>query len=294
MRHLANLVGALAVALAVQACVVHDTPVNMGYGYGYASGTASVGQPNPYEVSSMPPEPLYEQMTPSPGAGFVWIDGYWHWNGYEWVWVSGRWEQQQDGYVYVQPYYDYETFVYTPGYWSRPEQAPHGWHVRPRHDGRPAMVSPPSGYRPPTGTGTPPPGGSRPPTRPGGVQPPSPRGIAPQPPIYEGPTRVVPPHDVQWQPTPAPVVPIGGEPVVRPPPPPQPPAQPYEPAPIYSRPGGPPPRASAPPTMPPPGAPPPMVPRPTAPPPVQHPTAPAPAPARPGQAQPAHPVHSPQ
>ena len=67
----------------------------------------SVGTPSPYYVSSMPPEPLYEQMSASPGYGYVWIDGYWHWNGYEWTWVSGRWERQQEGYVYVQPYYDY-------------------------------------------------------------------------------------------------------------------------------------------------------------------------------------------
>ena len=83
-----------------------------------------IGTPSPYYVASLPPEPLYEQMSASPGYGYVWIDGYWHWNGYEWAWVSGRWERQQEGYVYVQPYYDNVagSFVYTPGYWSRPEQ----------------------------------------------------------------------------------------------------------------------------------------------------------------------------
>src|SRR5262245_50435375 len=102
--------GAAALLWALQACVVHDTPpVNPGYGYGYGPlprsqqdyANTSVGEPTPNYVASMPPEPLYEQMTPSPGEGSVWIDGYWHWNGYEWVWVNGRWERQQIGYVYV-------------------------------------------------------------------------------------------------------------------------------------------------------------------------------------------------
>src|SRR5690349_12137554 len=84
--------GALLVSLA--ACVVHDTPpVNPGYGYDYGYGppggrqqpyvNPSVGEPEPNYVSSMPPEPLYEQMTPAPGQDSVWIDGYWHWNSYE-------------------------------------------------------------------------------------------------------------------------------------------------------------------------------------------------------------------
>ena len=134
-------------------------PVNNGYGYGYGQpayqASVSVGTPSPYYVSSMPPEPLYEQMTASPGYGYVWIDGYWHWNGYEWTWVSGRWERQQEGYVYVQPYYDYVggSYVYTPGYWSRPDRVPSGWQVRDHRDGRPSVVAPPPGWH------TPPPAG---------------------------------------------------------------------------------------------------------------------------------------
>src|ERR1043165_5471667 len=140
-RRFAARIGGFALLLGLQACVVHDTPpVNPGYGgYGYGPpppqqdyANTSVGDPPPYPVSSMPPEPLYEQMTPSPSDGSVWIDGYWHWNGYEGVWVNGRWEREHLGYVYVEPYYDYsgEQFIYTPGYWTRPERIPHGWNVR--------------------------------------------------------------------------------------------------------------------------------------------------------------------
>ena len=146
----------LASATLVACVVPAAQPVNTGYGYGYGEtpnvqANVSVGTPNPYYVSSMPPEPLYEQMTASPGYGYVWIDGYWHWNGYEWVWVSGRWEHQQEGYVYVQPYYDYSggQYVYTPGYWSSHDRVPQGWAVRDHRDGRPPVVAPPSGWHNP-------------------------------------------------------------------------------------------------------------------------------------------------
>ena len=127
MRRLAQWIGLAGLALAAEACVIRETPVNYGYGYassGYAQGGVTVGEPSPYYVSSLPPDPLYETMSSSPGYGYSWIDGYWHWNGYEWVWVSGRWVQAQQGYVYVQPYYDWSDdgrYVYTPGYWSRPD-----------------------------------------------------------------------------------------------------------------------------------------------------------------------------
>src|SRR5687768_6442408 len=135
MRRLLQCLGFAGLAFAAQACVVRDAqPVNSGYGYGYAStnstyasGGIYVGEPSPYYVNSMPPQPLYESMTSSPGYGYVWIDGYWHWSGYEWEWIGGRWVQQQSGYYYVTPYYDYGVdgrYVYTPGYWTRPDRLP--------------------------------------------------------------------------------------------------------------------------------------------------------------------------
>ncbi len=144
---------AIGIAFATQACVVREAPpVNAGY---YPQGriaSAGVATPQPYAVSTLPPDPLFEQMTASPGMGHVWIDGSWHWNGYEWVWVSGRWEQDQSDHVYVQPYYDYsgDTYIYTPGYWSSRERLPRGSIVRDHRDGRPSVVAPrPRPSRPP-------------------------------------------------------------------------------------------------------------------------------------------------
>lgn len=151
IHNLLKLLGAGTLALAANACVIRETPVNYGYGYaqgGYnAQGGVTVGEPAPYYVNDYPPEPLYETMSQSPGYGYAWIDGYWHWNGYEWVWMSGRWVQQQDGYVYVQPYYDWQDdgrYVYYPGYWSEPSRVPSRVKVIDHRDGRPR-----TGYQPP-------------------------------------------------------------------------------------------------------------------------------------------------
>jgi hypothetical protein len=309
-RRLAQLIG---LSIPLGACVVHDTmPVNQGYGYGYGYGAAyqpptTLVTPSSFSVSSMPPEPLYEQMSPSPGYGYVWIDGYWHWNGYEWVWVSGRWERQQEGYVYVQPYYDYVggAYVYTPGYWSRPDRVPSGWQVRDHRDpSRPSSVGPPPGWHTPNppprqvyGGGGPGYPGVRPtqvapepihPVTPGGVEPP----VHPAQPGQQLPGRVVdpvhgapgpgvrptepePPHPV------GPVHPVG----------PEPPRAPADPG--YGRPTAPPPTPVAPPPRP--VAPPPAPPmHPSAPPPPPRPAAPPPPPASHPSAPPpaSHPTHN--
>jgi hypothetical protein len=213
MRRLATWIGFAGLALAADACYVgNPQPVNPGYGYstttgGYASGQITVGESSPYYVTSMPPEPLYEEMSASPGYGYVWIDGFWHWNGSEWVWVSGRWTQEQAGYEYVQPYYGYDTggqVVYYPGYWSRPDQIPQGWNVRDHRDGRPIVVS-----RPPGTTVPPPRGGTGyrpPPGNVGGNPPPRQTpGQAYQPPTYQ-PT---PPNDTHGVPDPHRIPPPG-------------------------------------------------------------------------------------
>ena len=222
MPRVARWIGGIGLATGLAACVVHDTPsVNPGYGDGYGTrgqASVSVGEPTPAYVSGMPPEPLYEQMSEAPGgSGSVWIDGYWHWNGFEWVWVQGRWEQEQPGYVYVEPNYDYngDQYVYTPGYWSQPQRAPRGWNVRDHRDGRPTIVAPPvgsGGYRPPiVGTRHPRPGtvsgpGEHTPHAPGTYHPPRRYGGGTRepggnPPVYD------PRGGMTWRP--APRQPIG-------------------------------------------------------------------------------------
>ena len=46
-----------------------------------------------YYASTPPPPVRYEARGVPPGAGFVWIDGYWGYNGGRYAWVPGRWDR---------------------------------------------------------------------------------------------------------------------------------------------------------------------------------------------------------
>ena len=290
MRRALLFIAVTAVAgVAGGACVANDPPpVNWGYGqygYGYGYGPmgprASVGEPSAEYVSGLPPEPLYEQVPAAPGDGYVWIDGYWHWNGDEWVWVGGRWEQQQDGYVYVEPYYNEVdgSYIYTPGYWRSGANLPSGWIVqRGAGDRRPPVVRPPKTYVPSQGHISPHPiyggeGGRLPP--PVDVPPVERRGPSPYGPVApstgvnqpDGPESYGPPP-VETRPPPPREQP---PPEAREQPPPEarePVAPPREEPPIYSR--EPPPRYVPPPSAPPVERPPVVHGPPPAAPPVQH------------------------
>jgi hypothetical protein len=132
------LVGLGTLALAA-GCIVHETVPD-----GTAGASISVGSTESYWVNSYPPEPLYEVMTPSPGYGYVWIDGYWHWSGYDWSWNSGRWVASRPGYVYVAPHYDYldGRYVYRSSYWSQRSRLPRSVRIRSYRDGRPPTYRP--------------------------------------------------------------------------------------------------------------------------------------------------------
>jgi hypothetical protein len=50
------------------------------------------------------PQIIIENYDPVPG--YIWVQGNWNWNGYEWVWTSGYWAvdtSYQDDYYYSQP-----------------------------------------------------------------------------------------------------------------------------------------------------------------------------------------------
>jgi len=66
------LVCTMAAGLALAGC-----SARVGYGY----------------VTTAPPLPRVEARGVAPGAGFVWIDGFWHWSGNGYAWSPGRWER---------------------------------------------------------------------------------------------------------------------------------------------------------------------------------------------------------
>ena len=60
-----------------------------------------------------PPHPLYfGAIGYAPGPDYVWVDGYWAWDGYQYVWIDGYWA--------LAPY---ANALWTPGFWA------------PRHNG---------------------------------------------------------------------------------------------------------------------------------------------------------------
>jgi hypothetical protein len=64
--------------------------------------------------------PVYDQP-PIPGAGYVWIPGYWAWDGYEYYWTPGYWATPPAvGLYWTPPYWAWTDGDYTfyPGYWG--------------------------------------------------------------------------------------------------------------------------------------------------------------------------------
>jgi len=44
------------------------------------------------EVGGPPPAPIVETVTVAPDPAFIWVGGYWAWNG-RWVWSPGHWDR---------------------------------------------------------------------------------------------------------------------------------------------------------------------------------------------------------
>jgi hypothetical protein len=64
--------------------------------------------------------PVYAQP-PVPGPGYIWIPGYWAWNGTGYYWAPGTWvAPPQVGLLWTPPYWGWSSGVYAfhPGYWG--------------------------------------------------------------------------------------------------------------------------------------------------------------------------------
>jgi hypothetical protein len=68
-----------------------------------------------------PPEYLVEEdQPPPPSAHFVWVPGFWYWDGVQYFWMPGRWVESRPGYVFVRPHWVRSGFywVFAPGGWA--------------------------------------------------------------------------------------------------------------------------------------------------------------------------------
>ena len=79
---------------------------------------AAVGQE--IIVPTAPPLPVTEEVTVSPGAGYIWVGGAWNWVGH-WVWESGHWARPpRPGMIWVPNQFEYRAGkrVFTRGGWK--------------------------------------------------------------------------------------------------------------------------------------------------------------------------------
>lgn len=53
-------------------------------------------------IGTPPPPPRYE-IVPPPRIGYIWVPGYWDWDGRRHAWAAGHWEQSRSGYLYDRP-----------------------------------------------------------------------------------------------------------------------------------------------------------------------------------------------
>lgn len=70
-------------------------------------------------VRVAPPEPIIEMRGAAPGIDFIWIDGYYSWNGVTYIWYPGRW--------YHRPY---PYSIWIGGGWQHHNR---GWRYHPGH-----------------------------------------------------------------------------------------------------------------------------------------------------------------
>ncbi|HEY8096221.1 MAG TPA: YXWGXW repeat-containing protein [Methylobacter sp.] len=73
----------------------------------------AIARPNVDIIIGAPPPPRYERVPPA-RHGYVWVNGYWNWNGHRHVWIGGHWERVRSGYNYHHPEW---------------REGPHGWYL---------------------------------------------------------------------------------------------------------------------------------------------------------------------
>ena len=105
----------------------------------YVESPPPVGeQPEYVIVREAPPAVIVERRSSPPGQGYIWIDGYWHWNSHRYEWQRGHWATPpHERAVWIAPRYErYEQgYRYTPGQWreEQREREREDEHHRDRH-----------------------------------------------------------------------------------------------------------------------------------------------------------------
>ena len=79
-----------------------------------AQAAAAIG----VQIGVAPPAPVIESP-PRFRHGYIWVSGYWSWNGQAYQWIPGHYERERHGYRYVAPSWQWSGsgWVLQPGYW---------------------------------------------------------------------------------------------------------------------------------------------------------------------------------
>ena len=118
MRAFLAFAWASAVLLGLTLPGCHDRDEDRKVVYEERPGPGYVIVPQP------PPRILVERRPAPPGPAYIWVEGYWHWNGKKYVWSRGRWVRPPRGReVWAPPRYErYEHgHIYRRGYWTAPQ-----------------------------------------------------------------------------------------------------------------------------------------------------------------------------
>ena len=78
------------------------------------------------DLAEGPAAPQEEAMTLTPGAGFIWMPGYWDCQGDGYQWVGGGWMRDVPGYVWERHHWERDLrdrWHLQPGHWR---EDPHG------------------------------------------------------------------------------------------------------------------------------------------------------------------------
>ena len=88
-------------------------------------GPVYVERPQPQTeyviVREAPPPVRVERRSPPPSGEYVWIEGYWHWDGRQYVWQASPWDRPPQAHlIWIAPRYERheQGYRYTPGRWQ--------------------------------------------------------------------------------------------------------------------------------------------------------------------------------
>lgn len=68
-----------------------------------------------------PPAPRVEVVGVAPYPGYIWLGGYWRWNGNRHEWIEGHWQAPRPGYRWAPHHWVHERngWYLSEGHWER-------------------------------------------------------------------------------------------------------------------------------------------------------------------------------